>query len=85
MIKNQYAWHPAESTEAAIPLFKVFMPESVARPLLEVLFSGYVGEGPVAEKFAGQLALRLHNPHIVTVNNGTAAIQLALRLSDVGP
>jgi hypothetical protein len=35
-----------------IPLFKVFMPESVIEPLRKVLLSGYVGEGPRVEEFA---------------------------------
>jgi dTDP-4-amino-4,6-dideoxygalactose transaminase len=67
-----------------IPLFKVFMPESVMKPLCEVLRSGYIGEGPRVEQFERELAPWFENENVLTVNNGTAAIQLALRLAGVG-
>ena len=38
-----------------IPLFKVFMPKSVKKPLLKTLFSGYIGQGPQVEKFENAL------------------------------
>jgi len=68
----------------AIPLFKVFMPESVMEPLREVLFSGYIGEGPRAAEFERGLASWFGSRNILALNNGTAALHLALRLSDVG-
>jgi dTDP-4-amino-4,6-dideoxygalactose transaminase len=66
-----------------IPLFKVFMPESVLGPLKEVLFSGYIGEGPRVEEFEHRLRPWLGSENILATNTGTAAIQLALRLADV--
>jgi dTDP-4-amino-4,6-dideoxygalactose transaminase len=68
-----------------IPLFKVHMPESVDAPLLATLHSGMIGQGPKVEEFEARLAVRLKTPYVLTVNNGTAAIQLALRLAGVGP
>jgi perosamine synthetase len=67
-----------------IPLFKVFMPETVMEPLREVLLSGYIGEGPKVEEFERQLGPWFGNDNVLALNNGTAALQLALRLSDVG-
>ncbi len=67
-----------------IPLFKVFMPESVIEPLREVLFSGYIGEGPRVEEFERRLAHWFDNDNVLALNNGTAAIHLALRLANVG-
>lgn len=67
-----------------IPLFKVFMPESVMEPLSKVLFSGYIGEGPRVEEFERALAPWFGNENVLALNNGTSALQLALRLSDVG-
>ena len=67
-----------------IPLFKVFMPESVFEPVRRVLLSGYIGEGPRVEQFESQLAPWFGSDNVLAVNNGTAALQLALRLSDVG-
>jgi len=68
-----------------IPLFKVFMPESVKEPLLETLFSGYIGQGIKVEEFEKRLSGYIGNPHAVTVNSGTSGLQLALRLANVGP
>ncbi|MCK4887035.1 MAG: DegT/DnrJ/EryC1/StrS family aminotransferase [Planctomycetes bacterium] len=68
-----------------IPLFKVFMPESILEPLGKVLMSGYIGEGPRVEEFEHQLGeLWFDNNNVLAVNNGTAALQLALRLAGVG-
>ncbi len=67
-----------------IPLFKVFIPESVIEPLREVLLSGYIGEGPRVEEFERQLAPWFNNNNVLALNNGTAALQLALRLANVG-
>ena len=67
-----------------IPLFKVFMPESVMEPLRKVLFSGYIGEGPRVEEFERQLGPWFDNDNVLALNNGTAALQLALRLADAG-
>ncbi len=69
----------------AIPLFKVFMPESVMEPLREVLFSGYIGEGPRVMEFERRLAPWFGSENILALNNGTAAIHMALRLAGVGP
>jgi len=67
-----------------IPLFKVFMPESIFEPLRKVLLSGYIGEGPRVEEFERQLGPWFGNNNVLTVNNGTSALQLALRLANVG-
>ncbi len=67
-----------------IPLFKVFMPETVMEPLRKVLLSGYIGEGPRVEEFEHRLSPWFDNTNVLTVNNGTAALQLALRLANVG-
>lgn len=67
-----------------IPLFKVFIPKSVMKPLRKVLFSGYIGEGPRVEEFERRLAPQFGNSNVLALNNGTAALQLALRLVNVG-
>src|SRR3989344_2198687 len=66
-----------------IPLFKVHMPKKVDKPLLEVLHSGYIGQGPKVEEFEKKLSNFLENPNVLTVNSGTSAIHLALRLANV--
>ncbi len=70
-----------------IPLFKPFMPRSVQDPLLETIFSGWIGEGPKVKLFEARLAeyLNLEKERLILVNSGTSALQLALRLAGVGP
>lgn len=67
-----------------IPLFKVHMPQSVMQPLSETLFSGYIGQGPRVEEFEVALASWFGSHNVLTVNSGTSALQLALRLANVG-
>jgi perosamine synthetase len=66
-----------------IPLFKVFMPDTVMDPLREVLQSGYIGEGPRVAEFERQLAPWFGNANVLALNSGTSALQLALRLANV--
>jgi dTDP-4-amino-4,6-dideoxygalactose transaminase len=67
-----------------IPLFKVRMPELVIAPLTETLLSGYLTQGPKVDEFERQLADKFTNNKVLTVNTGTSAIHLALRLAGVG-
>lgn len=59
------------------------MPESVMDPLRETLLSGYIGQGPKVDEFEKALRPWLGHPNIVTVNSGTSALHLALRLAGV--
>jgi len=67
-----------------IPLFKVHIPSSVDKPLLEVLHSGYIGQGVKVDKFEAALANWFDNKNVLTLNSGTSGIHLALRLADIG-
>ena len=69
----------------SIPLFKVYMPESVLAPLNATLMSGYIGQGPRVEEFEKALAPWFDNQNVLTLNSGTSALMLALRLANVGP
>jgi len=60
------------------------MPASVDEPLLETLHSGWIGQGIKVDKFEDELKERLKNPHVLTLNNGTAGLHLALRLAGIG-
>jgi len=64
-------------------LFKVHMPKSVDEPLLKVLHSGFIGQGPKVDEFEEQLRNYFKNPYVLTLNSGTSGIHLALRLCDV--
>lgn len=61
------------------------MPESVLEPLKTTLLSGYVGQGPRVREFEHDLIPWCGSEHVLALNNGTAALQLALRLAGVGP
>jgi perosamine synthetase len=67
-----------------IPLFKVHMPKEVDKPLLEVLHSGYITQGEKVEQFEKKFADMMQYKHVVSVNSGTSALTLALRLAGVG-
>lgn len=67
----------------AIPLFKVFMSEEAIQAASETLRSGYIGQGPRVELFEAKLKSFVSSPYILTLNSGTSALQLALRLSGV--
>lgn len=68
-----------------IPLFKVHMKESVVEPLRQVLLSGYIGQGPKVDEFEKALIPWVGSPNGLTVNSGTSALTLALKLAGVGP
>lgn len=63
-----------------IPLFKVAMSDKASFMVKGVLESGFIGQGSVNEAFEFKLKERFNNPNLVTVNSGTSALQLALRL-----
>ena len=61
------------------------MSKEVDKPLLDVLHSGYIGQGPQVDRFEQALCDKFDFPNVLTVNSGTSALQLALRLAGVGP
>lgn len=63
-----------------IPLFKVFNAPEVGGEVSQTLYSGYVGQGPKVQAFESALAEYLNNSHVLALNSGTSALQLALHL-----
>lgn len=64
-----------------IPLFKVFMSDAAKRNALDVLGSGYIGQGEKVEEF--EQALKEYtksDKDLITVNSATSAIDLALHM-----
>ena len=66
-----------------INLFKVHMPETVMEPLKEVLLSGYIGQGSKVDEFERMLSKWVGSPNCLTLNSGTSALHLAMRLAGV--
>jgi len=73
-----------EVIDLAIPLFKGFMAEEAIQAAGETLRSGYIGQGPRVDLFEEELKLFMSSPYILTLNSGTSALHLALRLAGVG-
>jgi dTDP-4-amino-4,6-dideoxygalactose transaminase len=68
-----------------IPLFKTHTPQTIDKPLLETLHSGYITQGPKVDEFEGRLADFFGTPNVVALNSGTSALTLAMRLAGIGP
>lgn len=68
----------------SIPLFKVLMSDEVDSELLKVLHSGFIGEGQKVKDFEELVCVAYGLPRILATNSCTSALQLALRLSNVG-
>ena len=64
-----------------IQLLKVYMSEDVDKPLLDVLHSGYIGEGERVLEFERNLKNYFGTQYINTVNNGTAGLTLAYHMA----
>jgi len=63
-----------------IPLFKVYMSKKASKDVSKVINSGFIGQGPIVEKFEEALRNRFRQEHIVTTNSATSAEHLAIRM-----
>jgi perosamine synthetase len=63
-----------------IPLFRVYMDKDVMKPLEQVLFSGFIGEGSKVVEFENLVKNKLGVKNVLTVNNGTAGLHLAYQM-----
>ena len=63
-----------------IPLFKVFMSDTVNDKVSDVLKSGFIGQGPVVDVFEENLKQYFRHDKILTLNSATSAEHLALHL-----
>jgi perosamine synthetase len=71
--------------QSVIPLFNVFMSDTVLDFLSPVIHSGYIGEGEKSALFETKFGEYIGSPNVVVVNSGTSALTLALKLAGVGP
>lgn len=69
-----------------IPLVKPFLPpkEELMPVLEEVLYSGYIAEGSKVYEFEEKFGNYIGNPHVISLNSGTAALHIALIMAGVG-
>ena len=68
-----------------VPLFGIYRDERVDAAALEVLHSGQIASGGYVKQFADGFGKLSHQANVVTVNDMSSAIQIALRLIGVGP
>lgn len=65
------------------PLYKVFMPEGLDKPVTKLLYSGKLSFGEHAKQFENQLRQYINNPYtLITSNNNYASI-IAFTLLDL--
>jgi dTDP-4-amino-4,6-dideoxygalactose transaminase len=67
-----------------ISMFKVAMNPEMNKDLLNVIHSGWIGQGPKVKEFEEKLAKVFTNDKILTLSSGTHGLSLALRLCGVG-
>lgn len=66
--------------EKEIPLFKVYMSQESIDKTVDVLNSGFIGQGPVVDEFESMLREKFSWDYILTVNSATSAEHLALHM-----
>lgn len=68
-----------------IQLFKPYMGDEEVAAVSEVIRSGWIGLGPKTAEFEKRFAQYIGVPHVVGLNSATAALDLAIRLLNIGP
>ena len=67
-----------------IQLFKPFMDKEEVQAVGEILLSGWIGLGPKTAEFEKRLAEYIGVANMVALNSATAALDLSLRLLNIG-
>ena len=68
-----------------VPFSPPDMTESEAMLATETIMSGWITTGPKTKEFEKKISAYVHTEKTVCLNSATAAMELALRLIDVGP
>lgn len=66
-----------------IYLFRPFLSEETAEEVRKVIKSGYINRGKKAKEFEELLKKTFQFPYVHTVNSGTSALKLALKIAGV--
>jgi perosamine synthetase len=73
------------SAPVKVPIVRPDLGDEEAQAVARVVRSGWVMQGPEVAAFEGEFAAAVGAPHAVAVSSGTAALELALRVLDIGP
>lgn len=76
---------PPAQPSIRIPLFRTAIGEDAVEAAAEVLRSGWIGSGPIAEEFEREFGATVDAPYCLAVSCGTAALHLALTVLDLDP
>jgi dTDP-4-amino-4,6-dideoxygalactose transaminase len=68
-----------------IKLFKPYVSWYSVWNTIKVLRSGQLAEGPKVKEFEDEFSKVFNVNNVVTVNSGTAALELAYELAGIGP
>jgi perosamine synthetase len=66
------------------PLTRPFMGEEEVEAVRKVIYSGWIAQGQVCEKFEKDIEKYLHIKHAITVCNATAGLHLAILACGIG-
>jgi perosamine synthetase len=87
--ETQIAYSPTLSQSVEVPLkirmFAPYISEQAIARVIQTLRSNYIGEGPVVKEFEKTLQQLFGIQYPVAVNSGTASLELALDLLEIGP
>jgi len=68
-----------------INLFEPYVPKEAIEAVSDVLRSRFIGQGPKVEEFEDMFRQMFGVPYPVSTNSGTAALETAYDLCDLGP
>ena len=68
-----------------LPFTRPSIDEETIAGVAEVLRSGWITTGPQCKQFEAELSAFCGGRPVVSLNSGTAALELALRIANIGP
>jgi len=68
-----------------IDLFRPYVPKEAREAVDEVLRSRFIGQGPKVDEFEKTFENKFSVPHAIALNSGTAALETAYELLNLGP
>ena len=73
-----------KKSKQLIPNYKTFIPQESIDNAVATLKTNWIGgDGPKVKEFEAEIAKIIKNKNVLAVSSGTAALQMALRLSGV--
>ncbi|WP_409480064.1 DegT/DnrJ/EryC1/StrS family aminotransferase [Pseudobdellovibrio sp. HCB154] len=73
------------SSQVSVPLFYPVRSEQIEQKAIEVLRSGFIATGKYVDEFTNAFGQLIGKDHVVTINDVSNAVQIALFISDVQP